>query len=128
MAISTTIYLAELNEFLNKIEQYPEYAEEEKINFLAKISRSEYFKRISILTTVLSKIYDSQYKMLKRDLSKVLVLDEEKIADEQERIDFLRCIKGTIDFYTMGDYSDLFNYIDSMCLEDDYDYEDLPFN
>ena len=66
---------------------------------------------------------------MRRDLHKIMVFKAERVADEQERINFLMCIKGTIDFFMQGDYSELFKYLDSCCADEDgYDYADLPFN
>lgn len=128
MAISTGLYISELNEFLETIRQYPESAEQEKLNFLSKITKTEHSKRISIVATILAKIYDHDYKALRRDMHKVMVLNAERVTDQQERIIFLMCIKGTVDFYMKGDYSELFQYLDDMCIdEEDFDYASLPY-
>ena len=126
MAISTELYLDDLNEFLGKIRQNPESAEQEKRIFMKKITKSERSKRINIVATVLEKLYNYDYNALRRDLHKVMVLRAEKVANQQERIDFLQCIKGTIDFFMQGDYSELFQYLDSMSWNEE-DYENLPF-
>lgn len=126
MAISTELYMSDLDAFLRKIRQHPE-SEEEKRIFLKRITKSERSKRINIVATVLEKIYDHDYNALRRDLHKIMVLGVERVADGQERINFLQCIKGTIDFFMQGDYSELYQYIDDMCFDED-DYADLPFN
>lgn len=129
MAISTVLYMNELNDFLEKVRQNPESAEQEKRDFLKKITKSERSRRINVVATVLEKIYDYDHKALRRDLHKVMVFKAERVADEQERINFLMCIKGTIDFFMQGDYSELFKYLDSLCVDEDgYDCADLPFN
>ena len=58
MAISTVLYMNELNDFLEKVRQNPESAEQEKRDFLKKITKSERSRRINVVATVLEKIYD----------------------------------------------------------------------
>lgn len=129
MAIIIERSLDQLNAMLAEIEHFPEDAEEIKRRYLRDVIKSESSLKISVLSTILSKIYDFDHNALKKDLSKVLLLKGEKLADEQERVSFLQCIMGTIEFYTKGDYSSLFNYIDSLCYDEDedYDYADLPY-
>lgn len=129
MAIYKELYMNELDEFLEKVRQNPESVMQEKRELIKKITKSERSKRINIVATVLEKIYDYDHKALRRDLHKIMVFKAERVADEQERINFLMYIKGTIDFFMQGDYSELFQYLDSMCVDgDEYDYADLPFN
>lgn len=129
MAISTALYMNEIDEFLRNVRQNPASVEQETRHLVKKITKTERSRRINVVATVLEKIYDYDHKALRRDLHKVMVFKAERVADEQERINFLMCIKGTIDFFMQGDYSELFKYLDSLCVDEDgYDYADLPFN
>ena len=129
MAISTALYMNEIDEFLRNVRQNPASVEQETRHLVKKITKTERSRRIIVVATVLEKIYDYDHKALRRDLHKVMVFKAERVADEQERINFLMCIKGTIDFFMQGDYSELFKYLDSLCVDEDgYDYADLPFN
>lgn len=129
MAISTALYMNEIDEFLRNVRQNPASVEQETRHLVKKITKTERSRRINVVATVLEKIYDYDHKALRRDLHKVMVFKAERVADEQERINFLMCIKGTIDFFMQGDYSELFKYLDSLCVdEDSCDYTDLPFN
>lgn len=129
MAISRELYKDEIDEFLRNVRQNPASVEQETRHLVKKITKTERSRRINVVATVLEKIYDYDHKALRRDLHKVMVFKAERVADEQERINFLMCIKGTIDFFMQGDYSELFKYLDSLCVDEDgYDYADLPFN
>lgn len=129
MAISTALYMNEIDEFLRNVRQNPASVEQETRHLVKKITKTERSRRINVVATVLEKIYDYDHKALRRDLHKVMVFKAERVADEQERINFLMCIKGTIDFFMQGDYSELFKYLDSLCVDEDgYDCADLPFN
>lgn len=129
MAISTALYMNEIDEFLRNVRQNPASVEQETRHLVKKITKTERSRRINLVATVLEKIYDYDHKALRRDLHKVMVFKAERVADEQERINFLMCIKGTIDFFMQGDYSELFKYLDSLCVDEDgYDCADLPFN
>ena len=129
MAISRELYMNEIDEFLRNVRQNPASVEQETRHLVKKITKTERSRRINVVATVLEKIYDYDHKALRRDLHKVMVFKAERVADEQERINFLMCIKGTIDFFMQGDYSELFKYLDSLCVDEDgYDYADLPFN
>lgn len=129
MAISRELYMNEIDEFLRNVWQNPASVEQETRHLVKKITKTERSRRINIVATVLEKIYDYDHKALRRDLHKVMVFKAERVADEQERINFLMCIKGTIDFFMQGDYSELFKYLDSLCVDEDgYDCADLPFN
>ena len=129
MAISTALYMNEIDEFLRNVRQNPASVEQETRHLVKKITKTERSRRVNVIATVLEKIYDYDHKALRRDLHKVMVFKAERVADEQERINFLMCIKGTIDFFMQGDYSELFKYLDSLCVDEDgYDYADLPFN
>ena len=129
MAISTALYMNEIDEFLRNVRQNPASVEQETRHLVKKITKTERSRRVNVIATVLEKIYDYDHKALRRDLHKIMVFKAERVADEQERINFLMCIKGTIDFFMQGDYSELFKYLDSLCVDEDgYDYADLPFN
>ena len=129
MAISRELYMNEIDEFLRNVRQNPASVEQETRHLVKKITKTERSRRVNIVATILEKIYDYDHKALRRDLHKVMVFKAERVADEQERINFLMCIKGTIDFFMQGDYSELFKYLDSLCVDEDgYDYADLPFN
>lgn len=129
MAISRELYMNEIDEFLRNVRQNPASVEQETRHLVKKITKTERSRRINVVATVLEKIYDYDHKALRRDLHKVMVFKAERVADEQERINFLMCIKGTIDFFMQGDYSELFKYLDSLCVDEDgYDCADLPFN
>lgn len=129
MAITIERHLDQLNDMLLRMEGCPEKAEDIKREFLRSIARSESERTVGVIATILSKIYDFDHNALKADLTKVIVFDAERVADENERVAFLQCIAGTIDFYMKGDYSFLLNYIDSLCWDaEDYDCEELPFN
>lgn len=129
MAISTALYMNEIDEFLRNVRQNPASVEQETRHLVKKITKTERSRRVNVVATVLEKIYDYDHKALRRDLHKIMVFKAERVADEQERINFLMCIKGTIDFFMQGDYSELFKYLDSLCVDEDgYDCADLPFN
>ncbi|MCM1219616.1 MAG: hypothetical protein NC548_34480 [Lachnospiraceae bacterium] len=128
MAISEHWGMNALNEMFLGIENYPDNAEEIKLQFLRYITKSEQAKTINVLATILSKIYDFDHDALKADMSRIIMLDAEKTADRNERANLLRCMMSVVDFFVKGDYSALLNYIDSLCDDgDDCDYAELPF-
>ena len=128
MAILIEQDLKALNDMLLCIEGSPDKAEDIKREFLRNITKSEHDKTVNILATMLSKIYDFDHNALKADMAKIIILDTEKVPDENERADILQCIMSVVDYFVKGDYSPLLNYIDSLCWdEEDYDYADLPY-
>jgi len=126
IAISWTAYQIWLEELFSNT------VSEEKKQELIDVIMKHHEERVqNALAVMMDNLYSHDYDNLKHDLTKIILLDDDREPDPKERPELLRVLWWCIKAYFHGDCSLILDEcekaIDSFEKTGDYAYEKLPF-
>lgn len=133
MAISDALYMETLNKLVKDVKKKPSHVDELKEMCVKEFDNFVRRKQQDVIITMLTRLYCFNYNALKKDAAMISLMELEKEASKEERMDLLRALWGSIGVYFRGDYAFLINECQRVinfhesCGEGGEDLEDLPF-